>query len=295
MSPRSKVKVFFFGNRKSGAWKIRGKQIAATRKNWGCGAKVIWLALKKYDIFVAVKEIDPECVKKIRNSGKILVYDILDSWRQPADSLVVSDIAGATRLFAKKWEEVPANAYIFPNAQMKNDLGALVSRSTVIYHHYYPKLTEKRINKPVRKIGYQGREKFLAGWREPMEKIAHELGVEFVVNPRSLADLDVGIIARGGEHNGFLEQRYKSNVKLANCMACGIPSLILSGGMSYHETWNAPESYFTTLEEFKNKLQNLINNQELRETLHSSLLAASDDYKIDVIAKKYENWLESLL
>ncbi|HQQ62937.1 MAG TPA: glycosyltransferase [Pseudomonadales bacterium] len=295
VKPRSPVNVFFIGGGKAGSWKIRGEQIASTRRNWVCGETITASSLKNHDVFVAVKQLRPQDAEQVKRAGKILVYDIIDAWAQPEDSLRIANAEEARAFFAARWEGLPIDSCIFPDAQMQADLASLVPHSTVLYHHYYPRLKARKPRTHIRTIGYQGRKKYLGEWGDAIKDIAGHMGLEFVINPSSLMDLDIGFIARGGDYNGYMERAYKSNVKLANLMACGIPPLILTEGMAYHETWDRQESYFDSRETLASRLDALVNNAALRLSLREALLEKARDFQLPTIAGQYEKYFLSLV
>jgi hypothetical protein len=84
-------------------------------------------------------------------------------------------------------------------------------------------------------VGYEGGERYLDGWRKGIEKDCARRGVRFVVNPASLAELDVVLAVRGDAWCGYAQTHWKSNVKLANAHASGTP-FIGTPECGYRET-----------------------------------------------------------
>ncbi|CAA0079103.1 Uncharacterised protein [BD1-7 clade bacterium] len=292
---KSKYKAFFVGAPNQGAWQIRAQQISTCRTNWHCGSRVSWWMAKTCDIFVIVKKIRPKCLARIKATGKPIIYDVVDAWEQPSDSLKVTDAASALSLFEEKWRAITPDAAIFADRKMEEDLHSLVGLSTTIYHHSYPPLQPQPVRTTVKKIGYQGRDIFLADWQPILEEIAKENRVEFIINPERLEDLDIGIITRGGEYNGYLEQHYKSNVKLANMMAVGLPCMIQSGSAAYHETWNDETSYFSSESELREKITQLIHSESLRRDLSDRLQNQASNFALETIISKYEAFFGRVL
>src|SRR4029079_7882732 len=109
-----------------------------------------------------------------------------------------------------------------------------------------------------RLIGYEGREEYLGEWRQVIEKICQRNGLEFVANPESFNMIDIGFIARGGEHGSLMAKRYKSNVKLANMLGAGIPTVVQQGEESYSETGGDLVRYFSTPEELEAAIRSLL-------------------------------------
>jgi len=293
---KSSSRVFFLGTSRAGSWEVRGRQIAACRSNWDCGRSINWWTLRRYDIFVVVKKAEQKHIEMIRRSGKPLVYDIIDSWKQPGDSLRVTDLNQARDFFANAWKQRDADSYIFPNQQMREDLGDLVPHSTHIYHHYLPSLKPRPLPEQVSTLGYQGAKRFIQQDMDALEDVARNCRLELIADNRleALNKIDIGIIQRSGVNNGFLERRYKSNVKLANFMACGIPTLIQAGTVSCVETWNEPESYFDSFDELETKLKQLVSDPGLRKKPHLDLIEHAAQFSIESIADQYDRYFESL-
>jgi hypothetical protein len=77
------------------------------------------------------------------------------------------------------------------------------------------------LRETVQKVGYEGGEQYLGGWRPVLERECASLGWSFYVNPPELADLDIVVALR--QQTGYAVRTWKSGVKLANAQGSGTP------------------------------------------------------------------------
>ena len=290
----SPLKVYFTGKNRAGSWEIRGNQIASGRTNWTASNEISSHDIKSHDLFVIVKRAEPKLVGKLKRSGKPVVFDVIDSWAQPAEGLTHTTLPLVKELFAKKWKSLGANAYIFPNAQMRADLGSLAPFSTTLYHHFRPGLEPIEVRKEVRRIGYEGNADFLGHWHGVMEAWCAKRGIEFVANPEDFRTIDIGFAARGGEHDSFMANRYKSNVKLANFYGAGIPCVVGAKEYSYHETDNGLVTFFETREDLELQLERLLDF-DLRSRIHRAFLQKREEFRVERLCDAYELFFASVM
>jgi len=242
---------------------------------------------------VFVKRAQPRAMRLLRSLGKRVVYDVLDSWRQPEDDLAVGDAAAALRLFSGWLPAVPADGVIFPNVAMRNDLGGLVRNPVTIYHHFRPGLTTIAIRERATAVGYEGDLRYLGPWRPAAERACRALGLRFVVNPSSWRDVDLGFAARGRPHASFLSRRYKSNVKLANFYGAGIPC-VLAPEASYRETDDGSVRFCRRPEGLERELRALLP-RATRSEIHASFLETRQRFRLEAVAEAYASYFEALL
>lgn len=86
-----------------------------------------------------------------------------------------------------------------------------------------PNIEINPIREKIKKVGYQGAEKYLGKYREIIEHECARRNYEFVVNPKQLSEVDIAIAFRHGVANGYAQQAWKSQVKLANAHGSGTP------------------------------------------------------------------------
>ncbi len=293
--PASPLKVCFTSRSSAGAWQIRGQQIAAMRSNWIAINKPSDKDIEQCDLVCIVKKPDPKTIERARKMGKPIVFDIVDSWAQPEDGLKYTDAGQARELFSRAWRAIHADGYIFPTRRMHEDLGTLVREKITIYHHYWPQIQKNPVREHVCVIGYEGAD-YLGDWLPLIEQACAQRGIQFVANPRNYTDLDIVILARGGEHGNFLARNYKSNVKLANAYGSGTPALVHFKEMSAHDTDCGDVLFFTDQAgSFERQLDTLINSHALRKTIHENFLRAAPRFHIKNISNQFEGFFLKIL
>ena len=169
-APRpSPVRVLFTSRSSAGAWQVRGEQIAAMRTNWRAVNHPRKDDLAGCDVLCIVKKPDTQVTRLARAMGKVIVFDIVDSWAQPEDGLSCANLEDARALFGKAWAAVDADGYVFPTARMAQDLGPLVRNGVTIYHHHWPQLAPNPVRPQVLTVGYEGAD-YLGPWKARIEE-----------------------------------------------------------------------------------------------------------------------------
>lgn len=291
----SRLRALFTSKSAAGAWQIRGEQIAATRSNWVAKNKPSDEDLASCDLLCVVKKPVAEVIDRARALGKPIVYDIVDSWAQPEDGLKHTSLAAARELFGPAWRALRADGYIFPTRRMQVDLGDLVGHGITIYHHYWPQIDRNPIRARIQTVGYEGGN-YLGEWQPLIEAACVKRGLRFVANPANFTELDLVVLARGGEHGNFLARSYKSNVKLANAYGSGTPALAHVDEMSAHDTDTGDVLFFTSQPgSFERQLDLLLCEPELRQRIHQNFLAAAPRFHISNIAGQFEGFFLEVL
>ncbi len=288
----SPFRVCFVSSAGGGAWEIRGEEIASCRRNWISTLNLDEININQFDIFVFVKHVRLDWLDRLKAEKKILVYDIVDGWKQPEDDQRLKNISEIKKFFKNKWMPWGIQAFIFPNRKMWEDLKELVPTSTYIYHRFKPKLKPIAIRKRARVVGYTGEERFLNEWRPLIEKACQKRGLKFVVNPWGYRSVDIAFAARGAGYNSYLSTQYKSNVKLANCYGSATPALF-HRERGYEETDNGFVKFFTDKTELDESLDQLLP-YEHRLCIHESFLTARKKFMLKTIALEYENFFSQL-
>ena len=281
------LRVCFLGRPAAGSFQARAVQVAACREGWSAASAFGPELVLAHDLFVFVKWAAPRPMHLLRGLGKRVVFDLLDGWEQPADDRRVRDLGGARALYHARWGEVPADAVIYATRAMQEDLEALFPPGRVIYHHFRPGLEPVALRETPRLVGYEGEERYLGPWRGELERACRAVGLTFVVNPPDLRQVDLGVAARGGDHDGWLSRRYKSNVKLANLYGAGIPALVQAEAEAYRETACAGQPTFSTPAELRSALAALLP-LPARRRLQEAQLAARPSFALPRIAAEYE-------
>lgn len=224
------MKLLITGKGKAGSWIIRGEQLG---KAMGATVKpnATLADMRAHDAVLVIKRVPDETLLNLWRSGVPWIYDIVDAYPQPLCSVW-------TEAQCKAWlrdllKKLKPNGVIFPNRKMREDWG--VSGGQVVYHHHRPDITQHKPPERIRIVGYEGSAKYLDEWLQPIMYLCTKRKIEFRVNPTHIADLDVVLAMRGGEWDGYAQRNWKSNVKLANAHAAGLPFIGLPEA-GYQET-----------------------------------------------------------
>jgi glycosyltransferase involved in cell wall biosynthesis len=170
----------------------------------------------------------------------------------------------------------------------------------VIPHHHCNfrgyRLPEERLARP-KVVGYLGQPTHLHDLDRIVDAV-EKLGLEF----RSFADtelhryeeIDIGV---AWTRRDTQRDETRSNIKLSNFAAHGIPSVVCDY-VSYRgveRRLKQPVAQFaSTIEEFIEGLAELVQNEELRRRLHAASTPAFDAYSASTIAREYRGMLDAL-
>lgn len=274
------------GRSGSGSWECRGVQLGGA-----LGATVKPQArredFKASDIAVVVKRVSVPLLEEIRAGGKPWVYDIVDAYPQPAASHWSRDqaIAWVRDLLAA----LKPNGVVWPNQKMREDCDTGLP-GMVLPHHHRPGIRNNPIRKGVKRVGYEGAFQYLADWEPALVEECRRRGWKFTLNPKHLADLDIVVAMRGGDWNGYVQQNWKSNVKLANAHGSGTPFV---GQMEagYIETATGCE-YWAHDKQGLGVCFDWLEDQSARELIHDRFQQAA--YTVESAAEELKDWLHAL-
>lgn len=225
----SYYKTLVTGKGTSGSWQCRGVQLGGQVGE--VKAKAALKDCQSADLIVVVKRTNQPFFENVKRSKKPWVWDLVDFYPQPNNW---------PKEKAVKWVRQQINKYkpsgiIWPTARMKIDIGL---GGEVIYHH--GRIGQiNPIREKIQVIGYEGSERYLGKWRKILETECQKRGWAFKVNV-PLNHLDVVVAFRDDPFNGYCEQKWKSNVKLANAHITGTP-FIGWPESGYSETWSGKE------------------------------------------------------
>ena len=180
------MKILFTGKGgKSGSWQMRGEQLGAA-----LGADIRPMqGSAGYDVTVVVKRTPPELVSRLQGKW---VWDIVDAYPQP--HAYQWDRIEAVTWLRRKIAELRPTAIIWPNEKMREDCDTRLP-GIVLPHHHRVGIKPNPIRPKVRVVGYEGAAAYLGWWRPMLEEECAKRGWAFVVNPESLADVDIIIRA----------------------------------------------------------------------------------------------------
>lgn len=272
------------GGATAGSWQIRGAQLGAA-----IGATVLPKAvdMDPFDAVVIVKRHPFGMADRVRISGAVLIWDLVDAWPQPigngwgrgeclawlrqqVNSIRPAGIVAATRAMAADCAEFGVPVLALP-------------------HHARPGLDANPIREHVQTVGYEGGEGYITGWRQHIEAECKRRGWRFVVNPARLADVDIVLALR--DATGYAPRHWKSNVKLANAQGSGTPFIGCREAGYLETAIGTCEKWADTPEELKRAFDALSPQGERRRV---SQWMRSVAPALDQVAIKYRAWLEQV-
>jgi hypothetical protein len=214
------MSILVTGKGTSGSWVIRGQQLGAA-----VGATVIKNAdqktMSQFDVVIAVKRVSDFMLADLASSGTPWIWDVVDAWPQP-------DGNAWSRQRAVEWlrmeiRRLRPDGIIFPTTRMMEDAD-FVGPCMVLPHHANPKYVTMAniIREDVKTVGYEGAPHYLGKWRAAIDRECSVRGWHFIING-DLEECDIGVALRDVE--GYPSPSWKSNVKLANLQALGIPAI----------------------------------------------------------------------
>lgn len=170
---------------------------------------------------------------------------------------------------------------------MQRDIEELGYSSFTIPHHFRPGVERNPVRRVFKTVGYEGAAGYLEGWIEPLMEACAARGLNFVLNPPRLADLDCVVAFRSA--SGYPAMNWKSNVKLANAHGTGTP-FIGSPESGYTETATGSEVFLTSPADL-DKALGYLEPYDLRNAISASFLGAS--LPIGDVARFYMQRLEN--
>lgn len=282
----------------SGAWKMRAEQIASRRTNWQAITIPTEEQLATADLVCFVKKPNNELIKLARALGRTVIYDVIDSWKQPHNNRAASNMAEARQFFRNHWKHFDKfDGHIFATRRMYEDLSALSRYPTYIYHHSNPLLKVSPLREIAKTVGYQGDERFLGRWRPIIEELCAARGLDFTVNPADYGIIDIGFAVRDDDFAGYFPNKYKSNVKMANFMATGTPCIVGTSEVAYHEVGMGGIGIFDDTKlngaQLAARLEALLP-LTARQAARADLLAAAPHFYLPAIADQFERYFTAV-
>lgn len=214
----TRLNLLFTGSGRSGSWQIRGEQLGRA-----VGATVLPNAVDvdNFDLVVVVKRVPPELLMRLHAAHVKFVWDIVDAWPQPFGNAWSREEARAW--LKQELARVRPFAVVAATRAMAEDVRHIAPHihAFALPHHARPGIEVNPVREHVAAVGYEGGEAYIARWRKDVERECAARGWRFVVNPNSLAELDIVLALRDAA--GYAPRHWKSNVKLANAQASGTP------------------------------------------------------------------------
>jgi len=202
-----------------GSWQMRGVQLGAA-----LGARVTstptdadWEWAERV---VLVKRAALQWAKRAHVRGVPIVWDALDFWRQPPDNGLS---AGAARALLGQMQDRIAPTLTVGATQAMAAAAANGRRSAYLPHQGHRDLVPTDAREVCQVVGYDGNPVYLDHWAAPLRAACRAVGWTFVVNPPTLAAVDILVALRGGIWDGWMCREWKSGVKAVNAILAGRP------------------------------------------------------------------------
>jgi len=276
-------RILVTGTGRSGSWKIRGEQLGEA-----IGADVLprvgYEDCSAAELIVIVKRAPPETLDLVRRSGRPWVWDVVDAWPQrPGHPLAERE---ARRWLKNSLLQLQPSAVVWPTQRMQAD-ARWSGPQLVLPHHAWPRYTTQPLNDQIRVVGYEGAAHYLGRWRAVLEQECALRGWRFEANG-DLQQADIGVALRDG--GGYAAAHWKSNCKLANLQALGIPALC-SPESGYQESACGSEVWIQSaggIAAAFDQLDPVTERHRLRGATHGARVDLAS------IAAAYREWLDGL-
>lgn len=260
-------RILITGRGGAGSWTIRAEQIGSA-----LGALVKPMAtvedIRAADFVLVVKRVPEQLLAALRAARRPWAYDVVDAYPQPGCTFWSRQQAAAWMRDAIR--RVAPDLIIWPNRRMRDDCSM---QGPAIYHHFRPGIDRNPIRQDLKIIGYEGRPHYLQGWHNAIDRECTERGMTFVLNPGRLADVDAILAVRGGDWRGYVQDHWKSNVKLANAHGSGTPFIGIRE-CGYIETAAGGEEWVDRPKELGRALDRLADQKHRQEVQAAFLKAA---------------------
>jgi hypothetical protein len=197
----------------AGSWDIRGRQLGGA-----IGARVKAAPTRDdfawADVVVLVKRAIRTFGVEARQSGKPVIWDVLDFWAQPTEN-VLDDAEAMARVRRLTWDGL---SLIGATGAMATAIGGVY-----LPHHAWPGLTPAPARDAVKAVAYQGAAHYLGRWAGWITEACQARGWQFLINPKDLREADILVAFRDAQWDGWICREWKSGVKVVNAIAAGRP------------------------------------------------------------------------
>ena len=293
------MKVLFTSKSSAGAWQIRGHQISATHPEWVASNHPTVEEIQDADIVCIVKKTDSRFIELCRKYNKIVALDVVDFWPQSGSPHEFISRRESLELAAELVRKVNPNALIFPNHAMWAALRSAFPAipATFIYHHFRPEFAEpvfSTANNQIATIGYEGGN-YLGEWGDIIDIACNKFGIKFVVNPKSLLEVDAVVSARGRSYRTFLNCNFKSNVKATNAIGAMKPFLCHVDERSAHEVDPGTFLFFNSSSTLEAQIDYLLDNDLFLTKNQDVMRTVRPRYRVDTIGAEFGVFFERVL
>lgn len=272
------LKVLITGSNRSGSWQIRGVQLGKA-----LGATVARNATEKQieqaDIVVVIKKPSPDLLSRLHLAKKV-VWDTVDPWIQKAGVFGRQEYIDQVLRIR---DSIKPDFVICATEKMREDFEG----DFTLYHHH--RESEKAvIREHIKTVAYDGNKKYLGNWEYILKEQCKRRGWEFV-HTHEIHKADICVAFRGSPYDTYATRCWKSNVKLANAQASGVPFVCLPE-MGYLETDYGGVMFADSEMQLSECLDCMTFDH--RKMAHEALLTSA--YSVNDCAKDYMKILNGL-
>lgn len=282
--------VLFAGFSSSGSWLIRGVQIAtALSSPHRCRPERSEFRDKKVAVFV--KRVPSEYIDTARLSKARVVWDCVDAWPQPVGNSWTK--AEALAWLKSELSRIKPDVAIGATEAMAADIASLGYASTCVPHHYNPAIMQQPLSKCIERVGYEGGAQYIKRWGVQVSRLCDSRGWKFVISDGKrcrVSEFDAVVALRDAD--GYAPRHWKSNVKLANAMAAGVP-FIGSPECGYQETSCGVE-YWAASPAQLNAAMSWIESVSAREHIRQKFTEAAKKYSLKSVASRMRSIIDAL-
>lgn len=229
---------------------------------------------------IVVKRATPAILAHLRELGKKWIFDCVDFWPQPHGNEWGRD--DAIKWLKNSLAALNPTAMVFPTRQMFIDSG-WNRCSLILPHHARPSIGKVPVREKVQSVVYEGSTHYLGKYQGVIEQECAKRGWGFEINPRSVTVGDIGIAVR--DFDGWPARAWKSNVKLANIHAAGIPAICVRE-CGYLETAHGSEFWVDDPSQIAAGFDRFTSYEERKCAQDASVIS------LEHCATVYKNWLE---
>lgn len=274
------------GRGKGGSWAIRGDQLG---RAIGATIDPSPESVKGYDAAIIVKRPRADLVKRLHDARVPIVWDIVDSYPQPAGN--DWDKATCIDWLQREVEWIKPAAILAATKVMRDDCAQFAVPVLALPHHARPEQRMNPLRETVKVVGYQGGEQYLGHWLPAITRECSARGWMFHMDQSKTADVSLAnwdIVVAMREQSGYAARNWKSNVKLANAQGSGTPIIcnreagyLGACGVRYADDENEMAMAFDALTSYEARKR-------------SSTVMLQNAPTLDLVAKNYRAWLERL-
>lgn len=275
MTPR----ILFIGGG-GGSWTMRGGQMAAALPARATTdptpADYAWA-----DVIVLVKRAIERWGAAARDTGKPIVWDVLDFWAQPQENETpIGTLAARVAELKRRYR---VHTVIGATEAMAEAIGGVY-----LPHHCRLGLAPAPIVDRATVVAYDGSTRYLGAWKAALERTCPSLGLTFTTTPSDLRTVDILVAFRDGPWNGPACRAWKSGVKYVNAIAAGRP--ILTMPCAAYDEVRPPGLAIARIDQLASGLAHLATLEQRRLAYEHGLRRAAQ-FTVSAVAAQYRSIL----